>query len=252
MVESIRELRKICQIVKHSKFRESKFHWLKWNFYCRLSIYITKVFLKLGISANQTTLCGFFAGIIGCSFFVFGNPEYWIVGILPLYLSRLFDAADGEIARYNKTASATGTYWDNMCDISLDSFKFACMTFGIYSIFHEIPVLIFGFIATTYPLVSLVSKLLAYKLELFTKTSVKSSNTEKSKKQKFFGYGYIMFGTFIALFTILGVAIIDLLIPAVTIPFIGGFNARYAYVIISGISGLIMTIVRVYKIVCKG
>ena len=259
--ESINELRKICQYSKLGK--TGKYHWFTWYFHRSISIYITKLFLKIGISANQATLIDFFIGIIGCSFFVFGDPKYWIAGASLLYLSQIFDRVDGEIARYNNTASAAGEYWDNMCGVSVDAYRMACMTFGIYGLFHAIPVLIFGFIAVAAPLFSLISKLLAYKLELELPLPSKALangddiKTKKSAiKQTFLGYGRMIFSSSLVVITILAVAIIDLYFHMVTleIPFIGSFviNARYIYIVLSGVSVLIVTIFRVYDIISKG
>jgi len=205
----------------------------------------------------------FFIGIIGGSFFVFGDPKYWIAGTLLLYLSQIIDCVDGEIARYNNTASAAGEYWDSMCSISVDAYRMACMTFGIYSLFHAIPILIFGFIAVTAPLFSLISKLLAYKLELElplpSKALANGDDTKTKKltiKQIFLGYGRLIFSSSLVVITILAVAIIDLYFHAVTIdiPFIGSFmiNARYVYIILYGVSVLIVTILRAYDIIRKG
>jgi len=254
--ESIEELRKICQESRYKN--EGGMPWFERNFYRRFSIYFTKIFLKIGISANQATLISFFIGIIAGTFFVLGDPEYWIAGALLLYPCTVFDRVDGEIARYNNSASAAGEYWDGVCDISLNSYRMACMTFGIYSLFHELPVLIFGFIAVASPLFSHISKLLAYKLELSPEALVNGNDTEtkKSIKQTLFRFGSLIFNPHESIvITILAVAMIDLYLPAVTIviPLIGSFmiNARYVYIILYGVAVLIVTIFRVYNVISK-
>ena len=205
------------------------------------------------------TLISFFIGIIGGSFFIFGDPKYWVVGALLLYPCTIFDRVDGEIARYNNSASAAGEYWDAMCDIFLNSYRMTCMTFGIYSLFHELLVLIFGFIAVASPLFSHISKLLAYKLELSPEALVNGNDTKtkKSKKQRLFRFGSLIFNPHESIvLAILAVAMIDLYIPAVTIviPLIGSFmiNARYVYIILYGVAVLIVTIFRVHNVINKG
>ena len=254
--ESIKELRTICQESRYES--EGGMPWIERNFFRRISIYFTKLLLKMGISANQATLISFFIGLIAGTFFVFGDPIYWIVGALLLYPCTVFDRVDGEIARYNNSASAAGEYWDGVCDIFLNSYRMACMTFGIYTLFHELPVLIFGFIAVASPLFSHISKLLAYKLELSSKalTNGNDTKTKKSKKQTLFRYGSLIFNPHESIvITILAVAIIDLYLHAVTldIPLKGSFmiNARYAYLILYGVAVLIVTIFRVYNVISK-
>ena len=107
--EPIKELRDICQ---YSKADRDKFHWFTLYFHRSISIYFTKIFLKIGISANQATLIDFFIGIVGGTFFAFGDPKYWAVGVFMFYLAQIFDRVDGEVARYNKSASAAGEYLD--------------------------------------------------------------------------------------------------------------------------------------------
>ena len=255
--ESIKELRKICQESRYEN--EGGMPWFERIFFRRISIYFTKLLLKMGISANQATLISFFIGIIGGSFFVFGDPKYWVVGALLLYPCMVFDRVDGEIARYNNSASAAGEYWDGVCDIFLNSYRIACMTLGIYSLFHELSVLIFGYIAVASPLFSHISKLLAYKLELFSENFVNNDNikTKKSKKQILFRYGSLIFNPHESIvLAILAVAMIDLYIPAViiVIPLIGSFmiNARYVYIILYGVAVLIVTIFRVHNVINKG
>jgi len=257
MIESIKELRKICQ---ESKYGVKNPFWPERIFYRSISIYFTKTFLKIGISANQATLISFFIGvIIGGSFFAFGNPKYWIAGALMFYLSKIVDRVDGEIARYNNLASVAGEYWDDMCGLCIGPYRMACMTFGIYGLFHAIPVLIFGFIAVTAPLFSRISNLLAYKLELPLQTLVNEDDTKtkKSLKQTLSRYVGLSFESSISIIVaILAVAMIDLYFNVVTIdiPLIGSFmiNARYIYIIFYGVSILMVTVFRVYDIIRKG
>jgi len=70
--ESIKELRKICQESRYEN--EGGMPWFERIFFRRISIYFTKLLLKMGISANQATLISFFIGIIGGSFFCFWRP----------------------------------------------------------------------------------------------------------------------------------------------------------------------------------
>jgi len=107
--ESITELRKICQESRYEN--EGGMPWFERNFYRRISIYFTKVFLKTGMSANQVTVIGALIGLIAGLFLAFANPLYWIIGVLFFYLVLIFDRVDGEVARYKNLASPGGRIW---------------------------------------------------------------------------------------------------------------------------------------------
>lgn len=79
-----------------------------------ISFHPTWLFLKLGISANQTTFIGLIIGIIGCVFLAFGS--YWaaIIGAILVNMRFLFDVVDGNIARSTNSCTKYGAYIDGM------------------------------------------------------------------------------------------------------------------------------------------
>ena len=146
MTESIGELRRICQETKEpTNLRQ--FSWFGTRVTRRISIYFTKLFLEIGISANQASLLGLLVLIIAGAFFVFSDARWWFIGLLLLYLSFVVDCVDGEIARYNKSASSTGTYLDGIIGVFAPAYIMACASFGIYDALHTSLVFVFGFLA---------------------------------------------------------------------------------------------------------
>ena len=74
-----------------------------------LSIYVTRVFLAMNITANQVSAAMIVVGVISGVVIAFG---YIWTGLVLIYLSLLLDAVDGEIARYRKVFSLRGIYLD--------------------------------------------------------------------------------------------------------------------------------------------
>lgn len=142
MVESIRELRKICQDPK--KETDDKFCNI-W--YRPITIYLTKLFLYTPITANQATLLSILSGVLGGFFLILGNNLFDIVGILLLYFYWLLDHVDGEIARYRKSGSLTGEYFDFVAHYIVFPIFLIGMTFGAYKDIGEIWIFAFGFSA---------------------------------------------------------------------------------------------------------
>jgi len=76
----------------------------------RISFYPTWLFLKLGVSANKVTILSLLVGLVGCGFLAFGNYIGIIIGALLANMWALLDYVDGNIARYNKSASDYGMF----------------------------------------------------------------------------------------------------------------------------------------------
>lgn len=106
-MESITELRKICQNTRPSIFSD-----FLSKFYYRIAIYFTWVCLLLGLSANQVTvLSGIIAFIGGL---LLGSSHYlcMLTGVLFFHLFAILDMSDGEVARYRKQGGVNGHYLD--------------------------------------------------------------------------------------------------------------------------------------------
>jgi hypothetical protein len=69
MVESIEELKNICR-------KETKGITLKGKMTRKVSIYITKLLLVFGFSADQTTLLRIILGILAGLIYTYGTPVY--------------------------------------------------------------------------------------------------------------------------------------------------------------------------------
>jgi len=80
-------------------------------------IQLAKGLQRLGLSANQVTLGGFFIGLVAA--FLIANHAY-LAGVTALFLSRLCDALDGTLARLTQATDAGG-----FLDITLDFLFYA-------------------------------------------------------------------------------------------------------------------------------
>lgn len=254
MVESIKELRIICQ-----KSREGEFYYLGWverNLHRGVSIYITKLFLKLRISANQTTILGLLILVAaGTFFFIPGKPWQWIVGSAMIYFFDVFDRVDGEIARYNKSASLRGKYLDVITYFIGWPFVLICMSFGLYSVIQHVSVFIIGFLAVTSFLLFYALQWLPHRIlheEGSTHQAIKNTATEEPEGQatSLMNLGRTAFSFYTLPMTIMAVSIIDYLLS----PIAGGYitlmgslaiNARYLYLVIYGAGMLVAMILRI-------
>ena len=74
---------------------------------------ISKKIASMGIKANQVTLFAFAIGIVGAIVLYF---EYYILSVVLLWLSGVFDALDGNVARIRNEQSALGAQLDIISD----------------------------------------------------------------------------------------------------------------------------------------
>ncbi len=182
MVESIQELREICQnspearklIEENSRF--SKIYTRK------VSIYLTKALLYTSITADQVTLLFALIGIVGALLFAFGFYWYSIVGALLLQVMYLVDHSDGEVARYRGTVSLNGLFLELMCHKFVTSLIFVLLGFGVYRNLRDIRFFLLGVSAALSLLLLQSGVLLRDSLLYETKVFEKVGDSKKSNK----------------------------------------------------------------------
>lgn len=241
MVESIRELREICQ----KKYEEFHRGYPIWELLDRkISIYFTKLFLYTRITANQATLINTMVGIIATIFLAIGPNWYPIVGALLLRLWSILDCTDGEIARYRKTFGVTGEYIDRLNNTIVEPLIFMALTFRIYNTFYGSLVFIVGFFASISALqiklaiyniyASVVSLYLSSeKTEAVLKRDIRPTSVLPHLK----GHSSLFYsivqnflpGGFIMLTMLLVFSVMDFLIPSIKM---GDFTFNFAYLFV--------------------
>lgn len=251
--ESIAELRQICQESRASIVDDIT--WWERNFPRRFSIYLTRLFLEIGISANQVTLISLIVGIIGGVFLTFPSPYFWFIGIASLGLWYLLDHADGEVARYNRIASPEGVLWDVITGWFVLLFKLTCLSFGIYHALDSAFPLIFGFLAVVSYATTTFTSVVPYNILHMRGLLPEALATYKDKDTRLEENTNIVRRFFqniwAFLFVILLGSIADCFISPFTIGSVS-FNARYICFIIFNLAWLEFAIERIYRLIHSG
>jgi len=249
-MESIKELRLICQESRDDVLYQRS--WFDRNFTRRFSIYFTKPFIKLGISANQATAVDFLIGLAAGIFLTFANPAFWLIGIALFYLYFVFDCVDGEIARYRKTSSPVGSFLDGGLGLMMWPYILACMTFGISNAVQSNAVFAFGFLAVIGWMLYGVFALIPYPiLHSFGSLPEIVETSEKLTEPLIMRLGRTIFGTRGFIPAIILTTILDW----VTNPFtIGSYeiNTRFLYLAIFALATVAGVILRVRGIMRNG
>ena len=98
----------------------------------KLSGPLTRLFLRLGLSANAVTLLSVVVGLAAAVSFSLGSYVAGVVGALLLQLSAVIDCCDGEVARLTFTESPFGELLDIVGDNLVHAAVFGGIAWSVY------------------------------------------------------------------------------------------------------------------------
>ena len=110
---SIDELRQVCQPASTMDRRNGE-HWAGRLYMRRISLYVTRVFLRLRWAPNHITWLMIACGVGAAPALVIPGIAGPIVAVVLIQLYLLLDCCDGEVARWTKRTSTTGVYLDRV------------------------------------------------------------------------------------------------------------------------------------------
>jgi len=148
-MESIKELRKICQSPRDLHNPDSFLGQRFWRFF---SIYITKLLLYTPIKPDHITFFMIFWGFLAGFFFSIGTYKYMIIGTIVLEFFMVLDALDGEVARYKKLFSVRGGFLDIIAHMTNTIGPFIGMTIGLYKYNPSVYIVLAGLSASAFSL----------------------------------------------------------------------------------------------------
>lgn len=252
VMESIRQLREICQHTRDDKFFQSD--WLDRNLLRRASIYLTRFFLKAGLSSNKVTLLSLLPAIVAGALLTLPQTGYWLLAWGLILIFEILDCCDGEIARYQKSATVVGEYNDIISYVCFSyPFLRVCMCFGIYQALGNTIIFVFGFALVIGWTIYWFSPILC---EFFLGRKgilqVELERTEQMETPKMLSgriarYGKMLFGHTGFFFTLPVISLSDMFIPPLTVGSLG-LNMRFIYVALLALVMVFSALLRVYDI----
>ncbi len=102
----------------------------------RISVHVTRYFLKLGIGANTATWMMIVAGLVGIVCCVPHSIVATIGGAIAFALFDVFDAVDGEIARWHRSCSTKGLYLDKVGHLLVGYPSLGLPALHYYGMYH--------------------------------------------------------------------------------------------------------------------
>ena len=79
-----------------------------------LALYVTWLIVRLPMSANVVTAATLVAGLIAAALLGVGSTTSFVAGAIVLQLWYVLDHVDGQVARFRRSESVTGVYFDFM------------------------------------------------------------------------------------------------------------------------------------------
>ncbi len=112
-----------------------------------ISLRISKILLKTGITPNQISVLSFVIGLAGASFFFIGEYFYLILGGILIHIHSIVDGCDGEVARLKLRQTKYGGWLDSVLDRYVDAAIILGLIYGYWSITGDVTIWIIGFFA---------------------------------------------------------------------------------------------------------
>lgn len=108
---SIAQLREITQ-PPSVRGRRTAEHWTGDLYMRRISPYVTRALLPTGITANGVTWLMILSGWLAACALLLGGLLGALLAVLGTQLQMMWDASDGEVARWRATSSPMGVFLD--------------------------------------------------------------------------------------------------------------------------------------------
>ena len=148
----------------------------------RISIYVTKLLLYTSIHADQVTIGMILLAILGSIFKAFGTLKLMLIGILIIHFTVILDNVNGEVARYRKEGSMTGTFLEQYYHELSVPLIFFSLGFGVFLATGYKSVLIFGFLCAIFSRSTVLSALKSAVVKNAIRDRKNSKVEEKLKK----------------------------------------------------------------------
>jgi len=102
------------------------------------------------LTPNKITLISFLTAIVSVLFILAGGTQNFIIAAVLIHLSHAFDCMDGQMARYRKTTSPLGAYYDKLTDQIQVTLWFGAIGYAAYNQSHNVLPIFLAFIGVAF------------------------------------------------------------------------------------------------------
>lgn len=105
------------------------------------------IFSKTSVTPTNITILSFILALAASILFSFGEYVFLIFGSFLVFISKVLDSTDGQLARYKGIESKIGNYLDKMLDAVKEFILVISLCIGHYRVNAELDIWILGFTA---------------------------------------------------------------------------------------------------------
>jgi len=132
------------------------------------------------LTPNKITLISFLTAIVSVLYIIAGGIQNFIIAAVLINLSHVFDCMDGQMARYRKTTSLSGSYYDKLTDQIQVTLWFGAIAYADYNQSHNVLPVFLAFIGVAFYSLRGYTKYVV----IYTEMSRDSQYLETISKQK--------------------------------------------------------------------
>jgi len=118
------------------------------------------------LTPNKITLFSFITALVSVVFIIMGGLVNFIIAAILIQFSHILDCMDGQIARYRKLSSKSGSYFDKLTDQIQVILWFGAIGYAAYSQTQSILPILLAFIGVTFYSLRGYSKYVSYYIEM--------------------------------------------------------------------------------------
>jgi len=104
----------------------------------------------LWLTPNRITALSFLAAVIGTVCIVVGGTENFVLAAILIHVSHILDCMDGQMARYRKTSSAAGSYFDKLTDQVQVTLWFGAIGYAAYALSGDVVPVFLAFVGVAF------------------------------------------------------------------------------------------------------
>ena len=102
------------------------------------------------LTPNLITLFSFVTAIVSVAFIFTGETTGFVIAAVLIQLSHVLDCMDGQMARYRKTTSASGSYFDKATDQIQVALWFGTVGYVAYDLSNDVLPILLAFIGVAF------------------------------------------------------------------------------------------------------
>jgi phosphatidylglycerophosphate synthase len=102
------------------------------------------------LTPNKITFISFLTAVISVVYIIVGGTQNFVIAAILIHLCHIFDCMDGQMARYRKTTSLSGSFYDKLTDQIQVILWFGAIGYAAYSQSHNVLPVFLAFIGVAF------------------------------------------------------------------------------------------------------